>query len=35
MVLDAAERFEPMTDAEQREAVNYAKEQGFSPLFPM
>lgn len=35
MVLDAAERFEPMTDAEQREAVHYAKEQGFSPLFPM
>ncbi|MBL7079698.1 aldo/keto reductase [Candidatus Bathyarchaeota archaeon] len=35
MVLDAAERFEPMTDVEQREAVNYAKEQGFSPLFPM
>jgi len=35
MVLDAAERFEPMTEAEQREAVNYAKEQGFSPLFPM
>jgi len=35
MVLDAAERFEPMTDAEQREAVNYAKKQGFSPLFPM
>ena len=35
MVLDAAERFEPMTDAEQRKAVNYAKEQGFSPLFPM
>ncbi len=35
MVLDAAERFEQMTDAEQREAVNYAKEQGFNPLFPM
>ena len=35
MVLDAAERFEPMTDAEQREAVNYAKDQGFNPLFPM
>ena len=35
MVLDATERFEPMTNAEQREAVNYAEEQGFSPLFPM
>ena len=35
MVLDAAERFAPMSVDEQREAVAYAKEQGFTPLFPV
>jgi aryl-alcohol dehydrogenase-like predicted oxidoreductase len=34
MVLDAAERFEPMSEDEQQKAVAYAIEQGFSPLFP-
>ncbi len=34
MVLKAGEEFKPMSGEEQLEAVEYAKAQGFSPLFP-
>jgi aryl-alcohol dehydrogenase-like predicted oxidoreductase len=35
MVLEAAESFKPMSDEEQRDAITYAKDMGFTPLFPM
>jgi len=34
MVLKAGEEYRPMTPKEQEEAVEYARGQGFSPLFP-
>ncbi|MCW4048906.1 MAG: aldo/keto reductase [Candidatus Bathyarchaeota archaeon] len=34
MVLQAGDGFTPMDEDEQKEAVEYAKTQGFSPLFP-
>jgi hypothetical protein len=34
MVSDAPERIEEITDTEQRKAVTYANDQGFSSLFP-
>ena len=34
MVFEAGESFKPMTMEEQQEAIEYAKKQGFSPLFP-
>lgn len=34
MVLEAADRFTPMDQDEQKEAVKYARENGFTPLFP-
>jgi hypothetical protein len=34
MVFEAGESYKPMTMEEQREAIEYAKKQGFSPLFP-
>jgi aryl-alcohol dehydrogenase-like predicted oxidoreductase len=34
MVLEAGENHEPMDEEEQEKAIEYAKEQGFSPLFP-
>jgi len=34
MVLKAGEEYTPMTPQEQVRAVTYAKEQGFTPLFP-
>ncbi|MBD3191852.1 MAG: aldo/keto reductase [Candidatus Heimdallarchaeota archaeon] len=33
-VLDAAERFKPLDQEEQKEIINYANEQEFQPLFP-
>lgn len=35
MILEAANRFTPMKQDEQREAVEYAKRSGFKPLFPI
>jgi len=35
MILEAADRFTPMSQDEQREAVEYAKRSGFKPLFPI
>ena len=34
MVLEVAEDFEPMSEVEQNEAMDYGRKQGFSPLFP-
>jgi predicted aldo/keto reductase-like oxidoreductase len=34
MVLEAGENFQPMDVEEQKEAIEYAKENGFSPLYP-
>jgi len=34
MVLEAADRFIPMDRDEEEEAVKYAEESGFTPLFP-
>jgi aryl-alcohol dehydrogenase-like predicted oxidoreductase len=35
MVLEAADRYRAMSEDEQIEAVEYAREAGFSPLFPI
>lgn len=34
MVLEAGENFAPIDESEHMEAIKYAKEHGFSPLFP-
>ena len=34
LVLKAGDKFEPMDEDEQLDAIEYAKRQGFSPLFP-
>jgi hypothetical protein len=34
MVLETGETFQPMDVEEQKEAIEYAKENGFSPLYP-
>ena len=34
MVLEAGENFQPIDVEEQKEAIQYAKENGFSPLYP-
>jgi predicted aldo/keto reductase-like oxidoreductase len=34
-IIDAAERFKQLDEEEMQEAVDFAKEKGFRPLFPL